>query len=156
MADIPLDLAEIEERIAAVRENLTELTEQAAAYSGAAVEELTAQRIADQEAQLERLTRQRDELVQRKSSANASRFEIGIKSLMEVIGADGVRVGTVDRVEGGRIKLSKADSGEGRHRGHHHFIDLGLVAEVEGKKVRLSANAAVAVTLEEERSGKST
>ena len=68
----------------------------------------------------------------------------------------GVRVGTVDRVEGGRINLSKADSGEGRHRGHHHFIDLGLVAEVEGKKVRLSANAAVAVTLEEERSGKST
>ncbi|MEA2862686.1 MAG: hypothetical protein QOC84_642 [Bradyrhizobium sp.] len=156
MADIPLDLAEIEERIAAVRENLTELTEQAAAYSGAAVEELTAQRIADQEAQLERLTRQRDELVQRKSSAGARRFEISIKSHMEVIGADGVRVGTVDRVEGGRIKLSKADSGEGQHRGHHHFIDLGLVAEVEGQKVRLSANAAVAVTLEEERSGKPT
>jgi hypothetical protein len=38
----------------------------------------------------------------------------------------------------------------GRHKGHHHFIDLGLVADVEGKQVRLSANAAVAVTLEEE------
>ena|ERR1700694_1872799 len=156
MPDIPLDLAEIEGRIAAVRENLTELTEQAAAYSGAAVEELTAQRIADQEAQLELLTKQRDELIQRKPPAAASRLQISIKSRMEVIGADGVRVGTVDRVEGGRIKLSRADSGEGRHRGHHHFIDLGLVAGVEGQKVRLSANAAVAVTLEEEQSGKPT
>ena len=31
---------------------------------------------------------------------------------MEVIGADGVRVGKVDRVEGGRIKLTKDSSGE--------------------------------------------
>ena len=66
MPDIQLDLAEIEERITALRENLTELEEQAAAYSGGATEELNAQRIADQEAQLERLTRQRDELLQRK------------------------------------------------------------------------------------------
>jgi hypothetical protein len=45
---------------------------------------------------------------------------------MEVIGADGVHIGTVDRVENGRIKLTKADSGEGRHKGHHHYIDLSL------------------------------
>ncbi|RTL54661.1 MAG: DUF2171 domain-containing protein [Bradyrhizobiaceae bacterium] len=73
-----------------------------------------------------------------------------IKEHMEVIGADGVHVGTVDRVVGNRIKLTKADSGVGRHKGHHHYIDLGLVADVEGKKVRLSANADVAVTFEEE------
>lgn len=73
-----------------------------------------------------------------------------IKEHMEVIGADGVHVGTVDRVEAHRIKLTKADSGMGRHKGHHHYIDLGLVAGVEGKKVRLSANADVAVTLEDE------
>lgn len=73
-----------------------------------------------------------------------------IEEHMEVIGADGAHVGTVDRVEGKRIKLTKADSGEGKHKDHHHFIDLGLVAEVEGKKVRLSANADVAVTMEEE------
>ncbi|MDR3462140.1 MAG: DUF2171 domain-containing protein [Beijerinckiaceae bacterium] len=77
-----------------------------------------------------------------------------IKEHMEVIGADGVHVGTVDRVENGRIRLSKIDSGEGHHKGHHHFIDLGLVAEVEGQKVRLSANAVVAVSFEEEKSGK--
>ena len=77
-----------------------------------------------------------------------------IKEHMDVIGADGVHVGTVDRVENGRIKLTKADSGEGRHKGHHHFIDKSLVAEVEGNTVRLSANAAVAVTMEEEQSAK--
>ncbi len=73
-----------------------------------------------------------------------------IKEHMEVIGADGVHVGTVDKVEGNRIKLTKKDSGEGSHKGHHHFIDKNLVAEVEGNKVRLSAIGAVAVTMEEE------
>jgi hypothetical protein len=73
---------------------------------------------------------------------------------MDVIGADGVHVGTVDRIEKGRIKLTKADSGEGGHKGHHHYIELGFVAGVEGNKVRLSANADIAVTLEEEASGK--
>jgi len=72
---------------------------------------------------------------------------------MEVIGADGVHIGTVDRVANGKIRLTKADSGQGYHKGHHHFIDLALVAEVEGQKVRLSANAVVAVTFEEEESG---
>jgi hypothetical protein len=74
-----------------------------------------------------------------------------IKEHMEVIGADGVHVGTVDRVEGNRIKLTKRDSGEGSHKGHHHFIDKGFVAGVEGNKVRLSAVGAVAVTMEEEK-----
>ena len=79
-----------------------------------------------------------------------------IKEHMEVIGADGVHVGTVDHVEGDRIKLTKRDSGaqiegaEGSHEGHHHFISLGLVAGVEGDKVRLSATGANAVTFEEE------
>jgi hypothetical protein len=72
---------------------------------------------------------------------------------MEVIGADGVHVGTVDRLEGKRIKLTKEDSGQGSHQGHHHYISTALVAEVEGDKVRLSANADVAVTFEEEADG---
>ena len=73
-----------------------------------------------------------------------------IKEHMEVIGADGVHVGTVDHVEVDRIKLTKKDSGEGSHKGHHHYISGGLVAEVEDGTVRLSANGDVAVTLEEE------
>jgi hypothetical protein len=80
--------------------------------------------------------------------------EQNIKEDMDVIGADGVHVGTVDRVVGNRIKLKKRDSSDGIHKGHHHYIEIGFVAGVEGTKVRLSANAAIAVTLEEERSGK--
>jgi hypothetical protein len=81
-----------------------------------------------------------------------------IKEHMEVIGADGVHVGTVDKVEGDRIKLTKKDSGaqiEGAtgHGDHHHYLPVGLVAEVEGDKVRLSANADVAITFEEEEGG---
>jgi hypothetical protein len=78
-----------------------------------------------------------------------------IREHMEVIGADGALVGRVDRVEGNRIKLTKSDSGEGHHRGHHHYIPTRLVAEIEGDKVRLSANADVAVVLEEEEGGAS-
>ena len=77
-----------------------------------------------------------------------SGFE-NIREHMEVIGADGVHLGTVDKIEGDRIKLTKAEN-QGAHEGHHHFISRGLVAEVEGNKVRLSANADVALTFEEE------
>jgi hypothetical protein len=73
-----------------------------------------------------------------------------IKEHAEVIGADGVHVGTVDGVEGNRIKLTKKDSGQGSHEGHHHYISGGLVASVEDGTVRLSANADVAITFEEE------
>ena len=79
-----------------------------------------------------------------------------IKEHLEVIGADGVHVGTVDHVDGDRIKLTKKDSGadveegQGSHAGHHHYISKGLIADIEGDKVRLSANADVAVTFEEE------
>ena len=80
-----------------------------------------------------------------------------IREHMEVIGADGAHVGTVDKVDGDRIKLTKADSGAqiegaegGAHAGHHHYISLGLVAAVEGNQVRLSATAANAVNFEEE------
>ena len=74
-----------------------------------------------------------------------------LKEHMEVIGADGVHVGTLDGVDGQRIKLTKKDSGMGSHKGHHHYVPLSLVADVEGDKIRLSANADVAVSMEEER-----
>ena len=82
-----------------------------------------------------------------------------IREHMEVIGADGVHVGTVDGIEGDRIKLTKADSGveiegtQGSHSGHHHYISLGLVADVEGDQVRLSATGANAINFEEEEDG---
>jgi hypothetical protein len=60
--DITLSLAEIDRRMAVIRENLRTLVEQAAAYSGAADEELMSRRIADQQEQLDLLTKQRDAL----------------------------------------------------------------------------------------------
>jgi hypothetical protein len=75
-----------------------------------------------------------------------------IREHMEIIGADGVHLGTVDSVEGDRIKLIKADSGS--HSGHHHYVSGGLVADIEGNKVRLSANGDAAVLLEEEEDGR--
>lgn len=72
---------------------------------------------------------------------------------MQVIRADGVHIGTVDRITAGRIRLAKNDSGEGQHKGHHHYIDLGPVADIEGQTVRLSAVAATAVAFEEANRG---
>lgn len=72
-----------------------------------------------------------------------------IREHMDVIGADGIHVGTVDRIDGDRIKLTRKDTGE--HKGHHHYISRGLVADVEGDKVRLSAIAATAIQFEEEK-----
>jgi hypothetical protein len=74
-----------------------------------------------------------------------------IQEHAEVIGADGVHLGTVDHVDGDRIKLSKSDSPQFEGQGaKHHWIPLGLVADIEGGKIRLSANADVAFDLFEE------
>jgi len=62
MPDIPGSLEEIDKRISTVRENLRQLVEQAAGYSGSADDELVSRRIAEQEAQLEVLTKKRAEL----------------------------------------------------------------------------------------------
>jgi uncharacterized small protein (DUF1192 family) len=67
MPNVLPNITEIDDRIAALRENLRDLVEQAAAYSGAADEELMSQRIADGEAELERRTKQRDQLSRSKS-----------------------------------------------------------------------------------------
>jgi hypothetical protein len=63
MPNIPGSLEEIDARISTVRENLRQLVEQAAAYSGNADDELVSRRIAEQEAQLEVLTQRRAELM---------------------------------------------------------------------------------------------
>lgn len=52
-----------------------------------------------------------------------------IKEHMEVIGSDGGHIGTVDKVEGGRIKLTKNDSGG---HNHHHYIPTNWVSRAEG------------------------
>ncbi len=61
-----------------------------------------------------------------------------VKEHMEVKGADGRHLGVVDRVEGGRIKLTKSDPASG---GTHHYVDLGFVDSIEGDAVNLSKSA---------------
>jgi hypothetical protein len=63
-----------------------------------------------------------------------------------VVGADGVSVGTFDRVDGRRIKLTR----KGALTGKKHFVDVGLVADIENGTVRLSANADVVLLLEDD------
>lgn len=59
-----------------------------------------------------------------------------IREHMEVIGSCGNRLGTVDRVEGNSIKLSRNDSGAG---GQHHWIPADWVDRVDAH-VHLSKN----------------
>lgn len=61
MADAATLIA-LDERIAILRSNLSELTEQAVAYSGAADEDLAAERIAQQQLLLDELLKQREQL----------------------------------------------------------------------------------------------
>jgi predicted nucleic acid-binding Zn-ribbon protein len=58
-----LTLAELDERISATRENIDELVEQAAAYSGAGDEDRTAERIAELQQELALLIERRDTLL---------------------------------------------------------------------------------------------
>ncbi len=58
---------ELNDRIAILRDNIRQLTEQAAAFSGAADEERASNRIAEQQDELDRLIAMRDELDKRKS-----------------------------------------------------------------------------------------
>jgi hypothetical protein len=75
-----------------------------------------------------------------------------IKEHMKVVGADGVHVGTVDHLDGDRIKLTKDDSPQGPNGegAKHHYLPVGLVAEIEGDTVRLSATAQNAQDMFEE------
>ena len=60
----------------------------------------------------------------------------GIKDHMEVIASCGKKVGVVDHMDGGTIKLTKNDSPDGQH----HFIPTGWVDHVDNH-VHLSKNS---------------
>lgn len=68
---------------------------------------------------------------------------------MEVVGSDGEHVGTVDKVRGDRILLTKNDSDAG---GHHHSIPSRWIQSVDDKvTLRKSAAEAQAAWKDEER-----
>jgi len=61
--DSSLSVPELEDRIAIIRDNIRQLVEQAAAFSGAEDEARNADRIAQQTEELESLIKQRDALL---------------------------------------------------------------------------------------------
>jgi hypothetical protein len=69
-------------------------------------------------------------------SAHASE----IREHMEVVGSDGGHVGTVDGLDGDRIKLTKQDDPDGS-KAHHHFLPVSAVESVNDNQVRLNMSA---------------
>lgn len=61
-----------------------------------------------------------------------------IREHMKVIGSDRQPVGTVDKVEGDRIKLSKDGP---QANGQHHYIPSSWVDRIDGDQVCLRQKA---------------
>ena len=68
-------------------------------------------------------------------------YENLIRDDMDVVGSDGGHVGTVDHLDGSKIKLKKNDTLSG---GQHHFVPMDWIKSVEGK-VMLQIPAAEAM-----------
>ena len=60
---------------------------------------------------------------------------------MEVVGSDGGHVGTVDHLDGHRIKLTKTDQAAG---GEHHFFHVDAIASIDDGRVTLNRTTAQA------------
>ena len=76
-------------------------------------------------------------LGQQGGASGTSRFVEQVAKDMEVVDPSGQHLGTVDSIEGDRIKLTRKDSPDGQH----HYVDLSQVEGIEGGKVRLSTGA---------------
>jgi len=61
-----------------------------------------------------------------------------IREGLEVVGSDGAHVGRVDALVGQLLKLNKNDPASG---GTHHFLDIGLIADIEDDTVKLLVTA---------------
>ena len=63
-----------------------------------------------------------------------------VREHMAVVGSDGGHVGTVDKIEEDRIKLTKQDDPDGSGQ-HHHYLPVSAIASVGDGEVRLSMEA---------------
>ena len=79
-----------------------------------------------------------DEFSSWRSTRQSKRQLLGsIREQMQVVGSDEQPVGTVDKVRGDRIVLTKNDSPDGRH----HSVGCGMIDRVEGDRVFLDKKA---------------
>lgn len=100
----------------------------------------------------ENATRFENEFSSWRSERQTQRSSLGrVVEHMEVVGSDGQHVGTVDKVRGDRIVLTKSDADSG---GHHHSIPSRWIDSVDDKvNIRKTAEEAKAAWKDEERSG---
>ena len=70
------------------------------------------------------------------TGCGATKSVSDIKPHMDVISSCGCNMGKVDHLDGAMIKLTKADSSDGKH----HFVPSGWVARVD-EHVHLNKNA---------------
>ncbi|RYF52139.1 MAG: DUF2171 domain-containing protein [Cytophagaceae bacterium] len=66
--------------------------------------------------------------------------KLRIKEHMEIAGSNGEHVGTVDKIEGETIKLTKTDSPDHQH----HTLPFDLVDRVEDNRIYLNVTKAEA------------
>ncbi|WP_018045679.1 DUF2171 domain-containing protein [Methylobacterium sp. 88A] len=64
-----------------------------------------------------------------------------IREHMPVVGSDDGHVGTVDHLDGQRIKLTRTDP---EAEGRHHFLHVDSIDAVEDGKVKLNRTSAQA------------
>ena len=62
-----------------------------------------------------------------------------IREHMNIVSHDGRSIGTVDRVEGNRVKLTRSGSADGQH----HYVDLTEIDGVKNGDLCLSQNARI-------------
>ena len=70
---------------------------------------------------------------QQSGGSGSDRFADQIRERMEVVDDAGQHIGTVDHVDGDRIKLARSDSSDGQH----HYVSLSQVSGIEGNRLRL-------------------
>lgn len=106
-------------------------------------------RLVDAALTKEDIVMEKEGITQAEAEATGRVYATQIRDHQPVVGSDGEPVGTVDSIEGDRIKLTKNDP---EARGRHHYIPLSAVANVD-HSVRLSAPAAEARQMWQEGDG---
>ncbi len=69
--------------------------------------------------------------------------KLRIKEHMEVTNFEGQHLGTVDDVDGDKIKLTRSDSSDDMH----HYMPLDSVDRIDDNRVYLKQNATIPVGL---------
>jgi hypothetical protein len=69
--------------------------------------------------------------------------KLRIKEHMEVTNFEGQHLGTVDDVDGDKIKLTRSDSGDDMH----HYMPLDSVDRIDDNRVYLKQDATIPVGL---------